>query len=84
MIEVIWQWFLPVSKSQVKIFAELTQKPTENNYQLLILPRTAFLTEHSDVTTLDLWCHANVWYWYYDVLFVDCSCTHKLAQIDLH
>ena len=44
-----------------------------------------FLTEHCDVTTNDLWCHANVknWYmknWYCDVIFVYYHCTRKLAQ----
>ena len=39
-----------------------------------------FLTEHCDVTTIDLWRHANAKYWYYDVIFVYCHCTRKLAQ----
>ena len=33
-----------------------------------------------DVTTVDLWRHANAGYWHCDVIFVDCSCTRKLAQ----
>ena len=39
-----------------------------------------FLTEHCDVTTIDLWRHANAKYWYCDVIFVNCHCTRKLAQ----
>ena len=39
-----------------------------------------FLTEHCDVTTIDLWRHGNVKYWYCDVIFVYCHCTRKLAQ----
>ena len=39
-----------------------------------------FLTEHCDVTTIDLWRHANAKYWYCDVIFVYCHCTCKLAQ----
>ena len=39
-----------------------------------------FLTEHCDVTTVDLWRHANAKYWYCDVIFVYCHCTRKLAQ----
>ena len=39
-----------------------------------------FLTEHCDVTTIDLWRHANANYWYCDVIFVYCHCTRKLAQ----
>ena len=39
-----------------------------------------FLTEHCDVTTIDLWRHANAKYWYCDVIFVYCHCTRKLAQ----
>ena len=39
-----------------------------------------FLTEHCDVTTSDLWRHANAKYWYCDVIFVYCLCTRKLAQ----
>ena len=39
-----------------------------------------FLTEHCDVTTIDLWRHANAKYWYCDVIFLCCHCTRKLAQ----
>ena len=39
-----------------------------------------FLTKHCDVTTIDLWRHANAKYWYCDVIFVYCNCTRKLAQ----
>ena len=39
-----------------------------------------FLTEHCDVTTIDLWRHANAKYWYCDFIFVYCHCTRKLAQ----
>ena len=39
-----------------------------------------FLTEHCDVTIIDLWRHANAKYWYCDVIFVYCHCTRKLAQ----
>ena len=39
-----------------------------------------FLTQHCDVTTIDLWRHANAKYWYCDVIFVYCHCTCKLAQ----
>ena len=38
-----------------------------------------FLTEHCDVTTIDLWRHANANYWYCYVIFVYCHCTRKLA-----
>ena len=40
----------------------------------------SFLTQHCDVITVDLWRHANVRHWHCDVIFVDCSCTRKLAQ----
>ena len=40
----------------------------------------SFLTYYCDVTTVDLWRHANLSYWHYYVIFVDCSCTRKLAQ----
>ena len=40
----------------------------------------SFLTWYCDVTTIDLWRHAKAKYWYYDVIFVDCYCTRKLAQ----
>ena len=39
-----------------------------------------FLTEHCDVTTIDLWRHANAKYWYCDVIFVYCHWTRNLAQ----
>ena len=39
-----------------------------------------FLTEHCDVTSIDLWRHANAKYWFCDVIFVYCHCTCKLAQ----
>ena len=39
-----------------------------------------FLTEHCDVTTIDLWRHETAKNWYCDVIFVDCHCTRKLAQ----
>ena len=39
-----------------------------------------FLIQYCDVTTVDLWRHANVGHWHCDVIFVDCSCTRKLAQ----
>ena len=39
-----------------------------------------FLTEHCDVTTIDLWRHANAKYWYCDVIFVYFHCMRKLAQ----
>ena len=39
-----------------------------------------FLTQHCDVTTIDLWRLANAKYWYCDVIFVYCHCTCKLAQ----
>ena len=42
--------------------------------------RRSFLTQHCDVTTVDLWRHENVGYWHCDAIFVDCSCTRKLAQ----
>ena len=35
---------------------------------------------HFDVTTVNLWCHANAMKWHCDVIFVNCSCTRKLAQ----
>ena len=35
----------------------------------------------SIVTTVDLWRHANVGHWHFDVIFVDCPCTRKLAQM---
>ena len=39
-----------------------------------------FLTEHCDVTTIDLWRHENAKNWYCEVIFVDCHYTRKLAQ----
>ena len=40
----------------------------------------SFLTEHCDVTTINLWRHANARHCYCDVIFIDCHCTRKLAQ----
>ena len=40
----------------------------------------SFLIQYCDVTTVDLWRHVNVGHWHYDVIFVDCSCTRKVAQ----
>ena len=40
----------------------------------------SFLTQHCDITTVHLWCHRNAKYWYYDVIYIDCSCKHKLVQ----
>ena len=40
----------------------------------------SFLTLHCDVTTIDLWRHANARYSYCEVIFVDCHCTCKLVQ----
>ena len=40
----------------------------------------SFLILHCDATTVDLWRHANARYQHCDVIFVDCSCTRKLAQ----
>ena len=40
----------------------------------------SFLTYPCDVTTVDLWYHANARYWHCDVIFVDCSWTYNLAQ----
>ena len=39
-----------------------------------------FLTCHCDITTVDLWRHTNKKYWHCEVIFIDCSCTRKLAQ----
>ena len=39
-----------------------------------------FLTQHCDVTTIDLWRHTNARNWYCDVILVDCHCTRKFAQ----
>ena len=39
-----------------------------------------FLTEHCDVTTIDLWRHTNAKYGYCNVMFVYCHGTRKLAQ----
>ena len=39
-----------------------------------------FLMQHCDVTTINLWHHANAKYWYCDVIFVYCHCTCKFAQ----
>ena len=39
-----------------------------------------FLTQHCDVTRVDMWRHANVGFWHCDAIFVDYSCTPKLAQ----
>ena len=46
----------------------------------LCLKLMYILTKHCDVTTVDLWRHANVEYWHCDVIFVDCSFTSKLVQ----
>ena len=40
----------------------------------------SFLTSHCDVTTVDLWHHANVGYWHCEVIFIDCSWAHNLGQ----
>ena len=39
-----------------------------------------FYFSNCDVTTVVLWPIANAGYWHCDVIFVDCSCTRKLAQ----
>ena len=41
----------------------------------------SFLIKYCDVTTVDLWRHANIGHWHCDVIFCDCSCTRKLAQM---
>ena len=51
----------------------------ERSFRLCCQGRS-FLTEHCDVTTINLWRHANAKYWYCDVIFVYCHCTRKLAQ----
>ena len=52
----------------------------KNDYRSLILP----LSQRNVFSDSDLWrtqsCHANVGYWYRDVIFVDCFCTRKLAH----
>ena len=66
-----------------RYFMSWTHKYAKNYHRALIsplLPRRPFLTEHCDVTTIDLWRHANAKYWYCDVIFVYCHCTRKLAQ----
>ena len=40
----------------------------------------SFLTYNCDVTRVDLWRQAIPGYWHCDVIFLDCSCTRKLAQ----
>ena len=42
--------------------------------------RRSFLTKRCDVTTFVLWRQMNARYWHCAVIFVDCSCTRKLAQ----
>ena len=64
-------------------FLSWTHKSAKNYHRALIsplLPGQPFLTEHCDITTNDLWRHANAKYWYCDVIFVYCHCTCKLAQ----
>ena len=39
-----------------------------------------FLIKYCGITTVDLWRHASVGYRHYDVIFINCSCTCKLAQ----
>ena len=70
--------------SLVKISAH---KPHDNNHWSLIsllLPRTAItslvLWRHHTITYVDLWRHTNGWHWHCDIIFVDCTCTRKLAQ----
>ena len=67
-----------------RYFMSWTHNSTKNNHRSLIsqlsLRDGIFLTQHCDVTTVDLWRHANVWYWHCDVIVVDCSCTCQLAQ----
>ena len=61
--------------------------PIENNHRWLILPlptQRPCPTCHNDVTTVDLWRHTNDVYCYYDVIFVDYSCTRRLVQIYIH
>ena len=65
-------------------FISGTQNFAKNNYGSLILPlslRQSFLTYHCDITTLDLWRHADVGCWHCDLIFVDYFCTPKLAQM---
>ena len=60
-----------------------THKSTKNNRRSLILPlspRMVFSDDHCDVTTVDLWHYANTTYCHSDFIFVDCSCTCKLAH----
>ena len=58
-----------------RYFISRTQNSTKNNHISVISPlslRQSLLTYHCDVTTIDLWRHANVGYWHCDVIFVDC------------
>ena len=44
----------------------------------------SFLTQHSDVTTVDLWHYANVGYWHCDVLFIIYFVCVNWCKGDLH
>ena len=44
---------------------------------LMTVPSVSAFLHHN---TVDLLRYANAGYWYYDVIFGDCSCTRKLAQ----
>ena len=64
-------------------FMSWTHISAKNYHRVLIsllLPMAAFSDRDCDVTTIDLWRHANGKYWYCDVIFVYCHCTRKLAQ----
>ena len=66
-----------------RCFTSWTYRPATNNHRSLISPlslRTVFSDNHCDVITVDLWRRANARHWHCDVIFVDCSCTRKLAQ----
>ena len=66
-----------------RYFTSWTHKSAKNYHRALIrncCQGRPFPTEHCDVTTIDLWRHANAKYWYCDVIFVYCHCTRKLAQ----
>ena len=58
-------------------FVSRTHHSTINNHQSLISP----LSSRAVVSDFhSLWRHMNTRHWHCDVIFVDCSCTCKLAQ----
>ena len=78
--------FVMVSCTSYHYFILWTQKPDENNNQLLVSPfisrtnfsNTVWWRQHR-IPSINLWRHVTAKHWHFDVILVDCSCTLKLV-----